>query len=768
LPGADPVPVPGTPAASRIDGVEKVTGAAKYAVDVTVPGMVHARLLRATVPHARIVRIDTARAAALPGVVAVVTGDDVRDVNAYYGTYFRDKPLIALERVRYVGEPVVAVAAVDELTALDALDLVEVEYDELPWVTDAEEAIKPDAPLLHEAPEAQADFYFKGRANPVPGTNICHRYRYEHGDVDGALADADRVFDDEFTFPMVYHYAMEPHTAVAAFDERGLTVWSSTQAPFAVQKSLAQVFGLPPASVRVIVPYVGGGFGSKSSIKIEPLVVAIARKARRPVRLAFTVQESMLTCRRLSSRVRIRTGVRRDGTILAKSVEIVLNAGAYADSAPAVATKAANRSIGPYRIPNLRLEALAVYTNTVPGASFRSIGGPQAVFATESQMDVIAGSLGLDPLAFRLKNLARKGDRIRPDLRPLDVDLAPALERAWRAASAPGGEGRAADAGVTAAGLAVAASDPAAMALATAVVRLKGDGGALVFASSVEMGQGVRTVFATIVARELGIARERVHVVTPDTAATPYDWATGASRSTTVTGLAVLEAARDVRAKLAQMAAEGQGMTRDRVRVEDGVVTDGERRSSLADLFHAYFGIRDGEVIGVFQVTPRSFGGRLSQSPPFWETSVGSCTIAVDPDTGVIRIPRYVSVADVGHALDRQMCEGQDEGAAVQGIGHTLFEALAYEDGQPINATLLDYHVPTFDETPGEFVTELIESGDGPGPYGARGMGEGGILPAAPAIANALARGLGIRVRDLPLTPERVWRALAERRARET
>lgn len=304
------------------------------------------------------------------------------------------------------------------------------------------------------------------------------------------------------------------------------------------------------------------------------------------------------------------------------------------------------------------------------------------------------------------------------------------------------------------------------MPLASAIVRLKGDGGALVFASSIEMGQGVRTVLAGIVSRELGIPAAAVNVVTPDTAVTPYDWATGASRATTVTGLAVLEAVRDVKQKLADMAAECQGMARERIRVEGGAVTDGERRVDFTDLFHAYFGIRDGEVLGVFQVTPRSFGGRLGETPPFWETAAGGCTIAVDPETGVIRVRRYVSVADVGHAMNRQMCEGQDEGAAVQGIGHTLFEELRYEDGQPVNATLLDYHVPTIAEAPEEFVTELVESGDGPGPYGARGMGEGGILPAAPAIANALARALGIRIRELPLTPEQVWRAI-ERRASE-
>lgn len=747
----------------RVDGVDKVTGAAKYTVDLTVPGMAHAKVLRATVPHARIVRIDAARALARPGVVAVVTGDDVRDINPYYGTFVRDKPLIAVDRVRYVGEPVAAVAAEDEFTATEALDLVEVEYAELPFVIDAEEALKPDAPLLHEAPELQTDFYFKGRANPVPGTNICHTYRHEHGEPDRALAEADCVVDDVFTFPMVYHYAMEPHTAIAAFDVQGLTVWSSAQAPFAVQKSLAQVFGLSPSRVRVIVPYVGGGFGSKSSIKIEPLAAAIARKAGRPVRLAFSVQESMLTCRRLSSRIRIRTGARRDGTIVAKVCEIVLNAGAYADSGPAVAMKAANRAIGPYRIPHLRLEAQAVYTNTVPGASFRSIGGPQAVWATESQMDILAETLGIDPVELRRRNLARKGEALRPGLRPLDVDLAGGLRRAAAVAAPRRREGDM----VTAGAVAVAASDPAAMPIASAMVRVKGDGGVLVFASSVEMGQGVRTVLAGIAARELGLPVSAVHVVAPDTGVTPYDWATGASRSTTVTGLAVLEAARDARRRLVEMAVDAHGMRAEGVRVEGGRVADGDRAVSLADLFHSFFGIHDGEVLGVAQVSPRSFGGRLALPPPFWETAVGGCAIAVDEETGVIRVQRYVSVADVGHAFDRRLAEGQDEGAAVQGIGHTLFEELRYADGQPVNATLLDYHVPTIDEVPAEFETVLEESGDGPGPYGARGMGEGGILPVAPAIANALARALGVRVRELPLTPERIWRALRERRARD-
>ncbi len=740
----------------RLDGVAKVTGAAQYAGDLRVPGLVHAKILRATLPHALIRRIDASRALAMPGVIAVVTGRDVNDINAHFGTYLRDRPLIALDRVRYVGEPVAAAVAVDELTATEALEAIDVDYDELPFVVATEDALKPDAPLLHEAPESQTDYYFKGRANRVPGTNVVHQTEFVQGDPERALAEAAHVFDDVFTFPAVYHYAMEPHTAIASWDGDGLTVWSSAQAPFAVQKSLADVFRLPAARVRVVVPFLGGGFGSKSSIKIEPLVAGIARTVRRPVRLAQSVHESMVTCRRLGATIRLRTGVDRDGRLVAKIAEIVMDNGAYSDSGPAVSAKAGNRVVGPYRIPNLRIEVRSVYTNTVPGASFRSIGGPQATWATESQMDVIAAALGLDPVELRRRNLAAKGDTIRAGLTPLDVDLAPALELAAEAATPPRREGDE----VVAGGVAMGASDPAAVALATAIVRLKRDGSVLVFSSAVEMGQGVRTVFAGIVARELGVRPDAVSFAAPDTSVTPHDWATGASRSTTVTGSALQDAAAEARRKVIDMAAAVLGVAGDRARLEDGAVTDGERRATFAELFHAYFGIHDGEVIGVGQVTPRSHGGRLAKTPPFWETAVAGCTVGVDPETGVIRVRRYVSVADVGHVMHRQLAEGQDEGAAVQGLGHALFEELRWEDGQPVNATLLDYHVPTIDDAPADFHTVLVESGDGPGPYGARGMGEGGILPAAPAVANALARALGVRVRELPLTPERVWRAL--------
>jgi CO/xanthine dehydrogenase Mo-binding subunit len=755
----------GRPSPPRVDAVEKVTGAAVYVSDVAVAGMAHGKILRAPLPHARLLRVDASRALALDGVIAVLTGEDLAGLpSPRWGLYFRDRPVIALDKVRYAGEPVAAVAAEDEYTAEEALDLIDVDYDPLPFVTDPEAALAPDAPLVHERFDTLEDFYFKGKASPVPGTNIFQKYTFEHGDVDAALAAADRVFDDTFSFPMVYHYALEPHTAIASFDADGLTVWSCGQAPSAVQKVLARLFGLPQARVRVIVPYVGGGFGGKASVKIDPLVAALAWKARRPVRVRFSAQESMLTCRRLAARCRIRTAVRADGTILAKTVRFVMDGGAYADTGPAVAIKAATRCIGPYRVPSLRLESLAVYTNTVPGAAFRSIGGPQAVWAAESHMDIVAEGLGVDPIELRYRNLARKGESIRPDLRPLDVDLGEALGIVTETLSRPDAAG---DPPPAARGVALAATDPGILLLSSATVRLKADGSVLVLASSVEIGQGVRTVLAGVAARVLGLPVEAVTVATPDTLTTPFDWGTGASRSTVVVGLAVEQAAQDVVRQVSDLAAEVLGMERAAVRVADGGVTDGRRSASYHDLLHATFSIDTGEVVGHALLTPRSFGGRFAQAPAFWETAAGGCTLDVDPDTGHVRVRRYVSVADVGRVLNRAAAEGQDEGAAVQGLGHALYEELVYQEGQPVNATLVDYHVPTIDEVPEEFVTVLLESGDGPGPQGARGMGEGAILPIAPAIANALARAYGVRIRELPLTPERVWRALrgrAERR----
>ncbi|MDO9217860.1 MAG: molybdopterin-dependent oxidoreductase, partial [Lacisediminimonas sp.] len=494
---------------ARSDYLEKVTGAAKFASDLVIPGMLHGRILRSTVPHGRIRSIDISAALAMPGVVAILTGADLARLpggSPFWGLSLKDRPVIAIDRVRYVGDPIAAIAAVDEFSAEEALDAIMIDIEPLPYVTTSAEAMEAGAPILHDNMTALGDFYFRGKATPVAGSNIFQDYAYESGQPEQAFARAHRIFEDTFSFPMVFHYAMEPHVVIADCRDDSLELWSCGQTPTAVQRVCSDLFGIALAQVRVHSPYVGGGFGGKASVKIDPLVAALSWKAKRPVRVCLSIQESMLTCRRLSADISLKTAVDADGKLLAKSVRVVMNGGAYADTGPAVAIKAAIRAIGPYRIPNLRLEAVAVYTNTVPGAAFRSIGGPQGVWATESQMDIMAAALGRDPIEFRLANMVEKGETIKPDLRALDVDLKGALRQAADAMTALAG----ADDGQRARGMAVAATDPGIMPIGSAIVRLKADGSVRVLANTVEIGQGTRGVQRLVASTALNQPLQRV------------------------------------------------------------------------------------------------------------------------------------------------------------------------------------------------------------------------------------------------------------------
>jgi len=347
----------------RVDGIEKVTGKAKFTGDLAIPGMLHGKILRSPYPHARLININTKQAEALPGVAAVLTAADISDIDPYYN----GRPVIAIQKVRYGGEPVAAVAAVDEETAQEALSLITVDYEELPAAVGLEAALRGGAPLIHDN----------------SSNNICSHERVEKGNIEEGFAEADEIFEDRFTFPMVYHYTMEPHSVIADFNEEGITVWSSAQHPFQVRADIARIFGVSLANVRLVISYLGGGFGSKSYTKFEPLVVALARKVKRPVRICLSVSESMLTVRRHAVQVRLKTGVKRDGNLVAREAEIYLDTGGYADNGPAVAIRAATRVLGPYRIPHIRSDAYSVYTNSGSAGSFRAIGAPQTIFAGE-------------------------------------------------------------------------------------------------------------------------------------------------------------------------------------------------------------------------------------------------------------------------------------------------------------------------------------------------------------------------------------------------
>jgi CO/xanthine dehydrogenase Mo-binding subunit len=743
--------------AARVDAVEKVTGHAKFTGDLNLPELLEAKVLRSPLPHAVIEAIDASKAEKFPGVVAILTRADVKDIDPFYGNCLRDRPLVALEKVRFVGEPVAVAAAQNSLIAEEALSLIEVRYRELPCVATIDDALSAHAPLVHEKIAGAGEFHEMAGLGADTRPNVCHHERYEQGDVARSFAAADRIIEETFEFPMVYQYAMEPHTCVARVTQTGIALWTSSAHPFLVRSELAHMFGFPHSKVEVIVPFVGGAYGSKSYFKIEPLTVAIARKtAGRPVRIAQTVPESMLTSRRHSARCHIRTGVKDDGTLLAREAEVVMDTGAYADNGPRVAKRALSRLIGPYKLDHCRVDVLAVYTNTVPAGSMRSIGGPQTIWALESHMDSIAEKLAFDPVEFRLRNALRRGQELKKGATPVDADLHEGIRLAasmihWNETHQRFGHG---------CGIAMGVSDSEAMPVSVALVRLLADGSVVLSAGTTEIGQGARTILSQIVAQELDLPLDRITMKGADTLATPFDRSTGASRSTTVMGSAVKAAARDLRKQLIGAAAEAFAAEPGSIIMQTGEALAGDKRMSYGQVVSRYFGMPGGELIGRGYIRPGD--GIGAKFPLFWETGMGGASVEVDVETGALKLDRCITIADVGKAINPGQAEGQDEGAAIQGLGHTLFESLQYVDGQPLNANLVDYRVPRFSDLPEHFESALIENEDGPGPYGAKGMGESGIVSVAPAIGNAIFRATGVRIRQLPITPERLWRALKD------
>jgi CO/xanthine dehydrogenase Mo-binding subunit len=742
----------------REDGVAKVTGRAVFTSDIRLEGMAYAKLLRSPFAHARILSIDTGEALRQPGVIAVLGGNDLNGIDPYYGHALKDHPLLAIGKVRFLGEPVAAVVAEDERSAYEALESIRVEYEELPAVLDVDSALADGAALVHEM--AYRTGGFRGFDDPAitqPG-NVCQRIHLEWGDAGAAFNGAAHTIEGEFFFPMAYAYAMEPYVSIADYNDAGLTVYSSAQHPFIVRNDLAKIFGLALNRVRLIVPFVGGGYGSKSYTKIEPLTSACSWKARRPVKLQLSVEEAMLTTRNDDARVRVRTAADREGRLVGLEATIHLNTGAYAENSPLVARRAANRIIGPYRIPNVQVDCYAVYTNTIPASSFRGFGATQVTFPRESQIDELAARLGCDPVELRRKNLAARGESIHPGLRPLDADMSRDLSMVVEALMdrpLPKDHGRAVGCSASDAG-----SDP----VSSAVVQVYGDGSVSVVMGSTEMGQGSHTVMRQIAAEEMGVAIERVRVVTCDTAITPFDRSTGASRTTTVMGRAVLEACQEAISQLRNIATEVLKTKPENLTVERGGITFQERHWRWQDLLREFFGLPDCSIIGRAYLRK---AGDLALLPLFWEIGCTGVEVAVDTETGRIQLKRLVTVGDVGLAIHPAMAEGQDLGAATMGLGLGLCEELDYEGQQLVNGNLLDYRVPRFSDLPPQIDLLLAQNQDGTGPYGAKGGGEGSLNPAPACLANALCSATGARVRRLPLTPERVWRALKERTKKE-
>ena len=755
----------------RVDGFEKVTGQAIYGMDFKLPGMLCAKVLRSSHAHARIVRIDTSPARRLPGVRAVVTGKDV-PLNLY-GAVIKDTRFMALDKVRYMGEAVAAVAALDEEVAQEALALIDVEYQPLPAMFDPREAVKPEALLIHERVQ---DYRCGPDVWPEPDSNICQHLKVRKGNIEHGFAAADFVFEDNYYDHRVQHCPMEPHAVVAKLEPSGrIIVWSNTQAPARERAGLAEAFGLPLSKIRVIGTYVGGGFGNKTFVVVEALACALALKTRgRPVKLILTREEIFCsTVTKHPCYVRVKTGVKKDGSFTAREVTAIYDTGAYSEKGEWVARNAGLAAAGPYKLANIKIDSYCVYTNKVCSGPFRGFGDTQVTWAGEQQVDKIARELGIDPLAIRLLNADEEGSKSATGEVLKSVGLKQTLEQAthnlgWTRNKLEPYQGL---------GLACVHKNTNPGTSSGALVMVHEDATASVLTSSVDSGQGCKTVIAQIAAEELGLPVEAISISTPDTDVTPYDFGSVSSRTTFYMGNAVLEAAREARDRILELAGDQLEANPADLELAHGrifVRGNPERGVTLFDLFlpHRHSGMRKGYVLGrgtYTSLNEKPLDRETGQSPKptaFWMYATHAAEARVDPETGEVTLIKIAAAHDLGKAINPAGCDAQVQGSIAFGVGSTLYEEMVLEAGKVVNPNLMDYMLPTSLDMP-QLLPSVVEVGHEDGPYGAKGLADAAICPVPAAIGNAVANAIGVWIHDSPITPEKVLNALRSKKERQ-
>jgi CO/xanthine dehydrogenase Mo-binding subunit len=757
----------------RLDYETKVTGKAQYLADMQVPGMCHGKILRSPVPHARIKMIDTAKALKVPGVLAVITRDDILHsggIEPYYGPVFKDQTIVAVEKVRHVGDPVAAVAALDADAAEEALRLIDVEYEELPAILDVYQALKPGAILVHESVRIpESGFADLAELKPIEGTNICTHFKLNRGDIQKGFAESDHIFEDTFTLPATQHSFLETHACIASVEPGGrITVWATTQNPFVVRTQLANIFKVPVSKVRVIVPYLGGGYGGKVYPKVEPITVALAQKAARPVRVVLSREEVFYTITKHAAVIRMKTGVKKDGTLVARECEIHLDTGAYAEIGPRVAKKSGYTAAGPYKIPNLKIDSYSVYTNKPPAGAFRGFGVSQSAWAVESQMDIIAAALKMDPCELRKQNGYNEGDKFVTEETLRAVGLKECIDEVaksigWDSTKFTGSSVRSSKEENIKRGKGMACMIKATItpSISCAVVKLNEDASLSIYTGTVEMGQGSETVLAQIAGKELGIPLQTIQVLGVDTDVVPYDLTTSSSRSTFHMGKAVQLAAQDIMRQLKQIVVKEYGVPEDKVTFADGKIRLPESQIDYAEVMFKRFGMQGGTLVGDGQVktlVKDEFGEKSTSA--FWFLAAGAAEVEVDLETGKFKLIKYATAVDVGRALNPLGCRQQLAGAAITGIGQAMFEEIAYDNGQLINPNLVDYVLPALGDMPVVIDPICVEVPDRNGPFGAKGIGESALIPVAPAIANAIFDAVAVRIKDLPIKAEKIYLAL--------
>ncbi len=748
----------------RYDAPDKVSGRVKYTADIRLPGMVCGKILTSSIPHGIIRRIDTSRARSLPGVLAVITGDDVPDTTYGVSPARYDEHVLAKERVRCVGDEVAAVAAVDEETAERALDLIDVEYEELPAAFDPEEAMKPGAPLIH--PE-----------NPRFANNINTRVEWSFGDVEQGFAEADHVREQRFVGNRPYQAPIEPHAAVARWEHHGerLTLWSSTQTPHYLQHMVARVLGIPLGNIRVIRPAVGGGFGGKAeTTPLELCSAILARKLGRPVMMKYSREEMFYHFRgRHKQFMDLKVGVKRDGTITAVQSKIYLDGGAYTSYGVITAYYAGSMLPTLYKFDNYKYDGYRVYTNLPASGAMRGHGVPQPRFAFESLLDMIAEDLGIDPIEIRLKNAMDPNTRTCNALDISSCEFKTTLERAreesgWeKRGKLPPGKGIGVGCGgfVSGAGYPIYRSE---FPHSNALIRVHEDGTAVslhILAS--EIGQGSDTVLVQIAAEELGIPYDRVWLVECDSVLSPLDLGSYSSRVTLMAGNAVKMAAAEVKAKLLEVAARRLEREASALAAKNGRIyaaAEPDVGLDWAEAGRIAFGV-SGPVVGTGHYRPPEalgggFKGSTVGTSPAYSFSTAVCEVSVDLETGYVKVERFLDFGDSGTVINPVTFHGQVEGSIIMGVGETLMEdTVIGPDGVILNPDLHGYLIPTIGDAP-EIRSVAVESYEPNGPYGAKEVGEGSLVPILGAIANAIYDACGVRVTELPITPEKILAGL--------
>jgi len=742
----------------RIEGRDKVTGRAEYTHTMRLPGMLHAKIFRSTVAHGKVKSVDTSAARAIPGVLHVVTIEDVKKVipNPYYGPAFHDQPILADGKVRFVGEPIAVVLSMDPHVADQAAQLITAEYEELPAIFDEIEALTSKT-FVHDELKPAGTFTDLKHLQGIKGTNVALDYHLRRGNFEQAYVAAEHKFEHQFKTQKVLHLSFEPFATIADYRPTGVTIHTASQGPSFVRTELARLLGWPENKVRIKVPYVGSGYGSKLYIKLEALALALSMIARAPVKVAATMEEMFYQITKHPCTFHIKSGVDRNGRIVARKCEVFWNGGAYADIGPRVSQKAGITASGPYDIENVDVGSYAVYTNVTPSGSLRGFGVPQLVWAYESHMDMMARALKLDPAEFRRKNLLREGG-VHPTGQlikdaPFEKLLDIVLDRlAW---SQPFDRGT----GVIrrGRGLGIAIKAVVAPTTSVAIINVAADGSVTLYCGTVDMGQGSDTGLVQMVGEALNVPAESVRIVQRDTDVTPYDMGTLGSRSLFHMGHAIRNAAQEVRNKIAALRREV-----------------GEPEGSnipLSELFQKRYGMQAGNIIGsgAFKPDyqpPSRDTGQSTNITPFWLLSAAGAEVEVDTETGQIKIVKLVSVVDVGKAVNPKIVETQISGGALMQLGFTLFEKIHIDGGQITNASLADYKIPGMHDLPNLMENLWVEHEQSNGPFGAKGVGESSMFCISPAVANALDDAVGVRLTELPLNPEAVLRAIKAKAGR--